>query len=202
MAARLRDQIPIRSGHETVHSLSTSTTTRHTVNHLTTSTTLYYRLSLRALLLSSVALFVLFSPANAQASGLSAQLPDIGKAGASVLSPREEQQLGREFMHSVQQTLKLVDDPPTVDYLQSLANRLVASLQQSHQPITIFLVDDPSINAFAGPGGFIGVHTGLLLAAHSEGELVSVLAHEIAHVTQRHLVRAFEASNRMSLPTP
>lgn len=138
---------------------------------------------------------------SAVASDLSAQLPDIGKAGASVLSPREEQQLGQEFMRSVQQSLKLVDDPPIVAYLQGLADRLVASLQQSHQPITVFLVDDPSINAFAGPGGYIGIHTGLLLTSRSEGELVSVLAHEIAHVTQRHLVRAFEASNRMNLPT-
>jgi len=135
------------------------------------------------------------------ASDLSAQLPDIGKAGTSVLSPREEQQLGREFMRSVQHNLKLVDDPPSVAYLQGLADQLVISLQGSYPPITVFLVDDPSINAFAGPGGYIGIHTGLLLTSRNEGELVSVLAHEIAHVTQRHLVRAVEASGRMSLPT-
>lgn len=153
------------------------------------------------LYLGCLLFFNLVLPANSIAGNLSAQLPDIGKAGTSVLSPREEQQLGREFMRSVQQSLKLVDDPPTLAYLQGLADRLVASLQQSHQPITVFLVDDPSINAFAGPGGYIGLHTGLLLAARSEGELVSVLAHEIAHVTQRHLVRAIEANNRMTLPT-
>jgi predicted Zn-dependent protease len=140
-------------------------------------------------------------PSITLAGDLSAQLPDIGKAGTSVLSPREEQQLGREFMRSVQRSLKLVDDPPTVAYLQGLADRLVASLQEDHPPITVFLVDDSSINAFAGPGGYIGIHTGLLLSARHEGELASVMAHEIAHVTQRHLVRAFEASNRMSLPT-
>jgi predicted Zn-dependent protease len=118
-----------------------------------------------------------------------------------VLSPREEQQLGKEFMRSVQHSLKLVDDPPSVAYLQGLADRLVTSLHESHPPINVFLVDDTSINAFAGPGGYIGIHTGLLLNSRSEGELVSVLAHEIAHVSQRHLVRSFEASNRMSLPT-
>lgn len=140
-------------------------------------------------------------PVSLQAGDLSAQLPDIGKAGSAVLSPREEQQLGKEFMRSVQHRLKLVDDPPSVAYLQGLADRLIASFQESHQPIRVFLVDDPSVNAFAGPGGYIGVHTGLLLTSRTEGELASVLAHEIAHVTQRHLVRAFEASNRMNLPT-
>lgn len=136
-----------------------------------------------------------------QADSLSAQLPDIGKAGSRVLSPRAEQQLGQEFMRSVRNSLKLLDDRPTTAYLQGLADRLASSLQEEHAPITVFLVNDPSINAFAGPGGYIGVHTGLLLSANTEGELASVLAHEIAHVTQRHLVRAFQDSQRMSLPT-
>ena len=66
---------------------------------------------------------------------------------------------------------------------------------------TFFLVDDSSINAFAGPGGYIGVNVGLFVTADSESELAGVMAHEIAHVTQRHLARRFEAQNRMSLPT-
>ncbi len=139
---------------------------------------------------------------NVLAEGLSAQLPDIGKAGARVLSPREEEQLGREFMRSVRRSLTLLDDIPTTTYLQALTDRLASSLMQEDQPsMTVFLVNDPSINAFAGPGGYIGIHTGLLLSAQTEDELASVLAHEIAHVTQRHLVRAFQASQRMSLPT-
>jgi beta-barrel assembly-enhancing protease len=157
---------------------------------------LYRPLFALGLLLTGV-----FANTSAQADDLSSQLPDIGKAGADVLSPREEQQLGREFMRSVEHSLKLVNDPPSVAYLQGLADQLVSSLQESYPPITVFLVDDPAINAFAGPGGYIGIHTGLLLAARNEGELVSVIAHEIAHVTQRHLVRSFEASSRMSLPS-
>lgn len=140
-------------------------------------------------------------PANMQAESLSAQLPDIGKAGSNILSPRAEQALGKEFMRSVRRSLNLLNDRPTTAYLQALADRLASSLQEEHAPITVFMVNDPSINAFAGPGGYIGIHTGLLLSAHTEAELASVLAHEIAHVTQRHLVRAFEASQRMSLPT-
>jgi beta-barrel assembly-enhancing protease len=155
----------------------------------------------RAIFVLSLLITGVLPISNTQANDISAQLPDIGKAGADVLSPLEEQQLGRDFMRSVEHSLKLVDDPPSVAYLQGLADQLASSLQESHPPITIFLVDDPAINAFAGPGGYIGIHTGLLLAARNEGELVSVISHEIAHVTQRHLVRSFEASSRMSLPT-
>lgn len=153
------------------------------------------------LLLACLVTSGLLHTANISAQGLSAQLPDIGAAGSSVLSPREERQLGREFMRSVRKSLKLVDDPIILDYLQGLSSRLISQISDGNQEITTFLVDDPTINAFAGPGGYIGIHTGLILAARNEGELASVLAHEIAHVTQRHLVRSFEASNRMSLPT-
>lgn len=153
------------------------------------------------LLLITLLTLGLLAPIGAQATSLSAQLPDIGKVGSRVLSPRAEQQLGQEFMRSVRSSLKLLDDRPTTLYLQRLADRLASSLQGEHAPITVFLVNDPSINAFAGPGGYIGVHTGLLLATRTEDELASVLAHEIAHVTQRHLVRAFQDSQRMSLPT-
>jgi predicted Zn-dependent protease len=109
--------------------------------------------------------------------------------------------LGQEFMRSVRQSLNLLNDPLSTTYLQSLADRLQAKTTDHYQEITVFIVDDPSINAFAGPGGYIGIHTGLILAARTEGELASVMAHEIAHVTQRHLVRAFKASSKTNLAT-
>ena len=87
------------------------------------------------------------------------------------------------------------------EFLDNLPDKLQPKTTDNTQEITIFIVDDPSINAFAGPGGYIGIHTGLILASRTEGELASVIAHEIAHVTQRHLVRSFEASNKMSLQT-
>lgn len=148
-------------------------------------------------------LFGLFSApfAPVRANDLATQLPDIGTVGASTLSPREENQLGREFMRSVRHSLNILDDLPTTAYLQHLAERLQSQASGDNQPITIFAVNDNAINAFAGPGGYIGIHTGLILAARTEGELASVLAHEIAHVTQRHLVRAFEASGQQNLPT-
>lgn len=143
--------------------------------------------------------FVLVTPLNA--ANLAAQLPDIGDAGSSVLTPRQEKRLGQEFMRSVRQSLTLLNDPLSKTYLQNLADRLQSKITDNNPGITVFIVDDPTINAFAGPGGYIGIHTGLILAARTEGELASVLAHEIAHVTQRHLVRAFEAGSKTNLVT-
>lgn len=128
-------------------------------------------------------------------------LPNIGDAAGTLMSPEEERQLGQEFMHSVRQSLKLLHDPIVEEYIQDLGDHLVSQVSDFHQPVTFFIVEDPTINAFAGPGGYIGVHTGLILAARSEGELASVLAHEISHVVQRHLLRAFETDSRMGLPT-
>jgi predicted Zn-dependent protease len=135
------------------------------------------------------------------ANNLESQLPDIGNAGGTVLSAREEQQLGLEFMRNIRQSLDLVNDPITTAYLQNIADKLQPKSGDSEQNITIFIVNDPTINAFAGPGGYIGVHTGLILAARKEGELASVLAHEMAHVLQRHLARTFETNSKMSLST-
>jgi predicted Zn-dependent protease len=143
--------------------------------------------------------FTLAAPLNA--SNLASQLPNIGDVGSTVLTPRQEKVLGQEFMRNVRQSLHLLNDPLSSAYLQNLADRLLTKTTDSYQDITVFIVDDPSINAFAGPGGYIGIHTGLILAARTEGELASVMAHEIAHVTQRHLVRSFEAGSKMNLAT-
>ncbi len=116
------------------------------------------------------------------------------------MTPTEEKRLGQAFMRSIRGSMKVIDDPLMTEYIQRLGNQLVAGSDGRGQNFHFFLVDDPQINAFAGPGGYIGVYTGLILASESESELASVLAHEIAHVTQRHLARTFDAVNRMSLP--
>ncbi len=134
-------------------------------------------------------------------SPVRADLPDIGDSSQSFISPVEEQKLGQAFMRSVRQQVTLVDDLETKNYLETLGRRLVSASDKPTGDFSFFLVDEPSINAFAGPGGHIGVHTGLMLAARNESELAGVLAHEIAHVTQRHLYRAYEAAERLSLPT-
>ena len=134
-----------------------------------------------------------------QGGGIS--LPDMGSTAASALSPMEEQKLGEAFMRNVRQNVKLVDDPLAQDYITSLGNLLVGFAGYHPFDFSFFMVDDSRINAFAGPGGYIGINSGLILNSESESELASVLSHELAHVTQHHLVRSFEAANKLSVPT-
>lgn len=128
------------------------------------------------------------------------QLPDFGSSADSVMTRTEERELGREFMKAVRKALPVSDDPVLTDYLQNLGQSLVdASGNPGHH--TFFLIDDPTVNAFAGPDGHIGVFAGLVLESQTEGELAGVIAHELAHVSQDHLMRSFEAQRRVALPT-
>ena len=139
-------------------------------------------------------------PATASEPDSSLTLPDFGDASGTLMSPLEEQRLGEEFMRSVRRSVKIIDDPEVEEYIQNLGYRLVAGADPQPYRFTYFVVQDPNINAFAGPGGYIGVHSGLILAAQNESELASVLAHETAHVTQHHLLRSFDKANRTNLP--
>ena len=127
-------------------------------------------------------------------------LPDFGDAAASSISPQQEQRMGAEFMRTLRSSIKIVEDPEASEYIQGLGYRLLSHADPQPYAYTFFLVDDSNINAFAGPGGYIGVNTGLILATDGESELASVLAHEISHVTQHHLLRAIDKSNRLALP--
>ncbi len=104
-------------------------------------------------------------------------------------------------MRSVRAQATLINDPDISGYIRQLGDRLVTNSDAPNYPFTFFVVKDPAVNAFAGPGGYIGIHTGLMLTARNESELAGVMAHEIAHVTQRHLLRAYENANQMNLPT-
>ena len=133
-------------------------------------------------------------------TGAQVRLPDFGDASEEVISPAEERALGEAFMREVRARLTIVDDPQVEQYIQSLGYRLVAVSDRQSLGFTFFVVEDGSVNAFAAPGGFIGVHSGLILATRTESELASVLAHEVAHVTQRHIARAIEDADRTNLP--
>jgi predicted Zn-dependent protease len=126
------------------------------------------------------------------------QLPDLGSPSDQYLTPGDEARLGQEFMLSLRKTGKVLDDPLISEYIQQLGDRLLKQSEAVGQKFTFFVIQQPEINAFAGPGGYIGIYSGLILATQSESELASVIAHEIAHVTQKHLLRAFDAANRMS----
>lgn len=128
-------------------------------------------------------------------------LPDLGDASQAVLSPQQERRIGERAMRDIRQDRNYDDDPELTQYLNDLGYRLVAASPDPGQRFEFFALKDPTINAFALPGGFIGVHTGLILAAQNESELASVLAHEIAHVTQHHLARMIASQKQATLPS-
>ncbi len=129
-------------------------------------------------------------------------LPNMGEPADNALSPIEERQLGAQFMREIRTQLPLVRDIPVTEYIQTLGNRLaLASGKRSSSDFTFFVINDPQINAFAIPGGYVGVNVGLALAMDIEEQLASVVAHEVAHVTQRHHARAFALSNQYSVRT-
>jgi predicted Zn-dependent protease len=120
-------------------------------------------------------------------------LPNLGDEAQASLTPAQERKLGESVVRQIRASGAYMDDPEVNDYLNSLGMRLVAALPESGIDFEFFAVPDPAINAFALPGGFIGVNTGLILLAQSESELASVLAHEISHVTQHHIARMLAA---------
>ncbi|MCU7919676.1 MAG: M48 family metalloprotease [Candidatus Thiodiazotropha sp. (ex Epidulcina cf. delphinae)] len=130
--------------------------------------------------------------------GETIRLPELGSPSDQYLTPGDEARLGRDFMLSVRKSGSVLDDPLITEYIQQLGDKLLKQSEAIGQKFTFFVIDKPEINAFAGPGGHIGIYSGLILATQSESELASVIAHEIAHVTQKHLLRAFDAANRMS----
>jgi predicted Zn-dependent protease len=128
-------------------------------------------------------------------------LPDMGSPADSVLSKNEEQRIGRAIFRSLRDTGRVMDDPEIQEYIQNVGQKLSATAQEGDLKFQFFVVNDPAINAFALPGGYIGVHSGLILDTANESELAGVLAHEIAHVTQRHISRAIFANQRASILT-
>ncbi len=129
-------------------------------------------------------------------------LPELGDAAGAAIAPQVERRIGESIMREIRlRDQAYVDDAEVTDYLDNLGRRLLAAVPGARQDFEFFAVRDPVINAFALPGGFVGVHTGLLVAAESESEVASVLAHEIAHVTQRHIARLIGAQQQMQLPS-
>lgn len=152
---------------------------------------------LKSLLVTVIAAITFAAGAgNAQVN-----LPDIGSPADAILSKSEEAKIGRAIMASIRQQGAVIDDPEITEYINDIGRLLSAQANEGEQNFTFFVVDDPRINAFALPGGFIGVHSGLLQATRNEDELAGVLAHEIAHVTQRHIARAVHANSRQNILT-
>ena len=152
---------------------------------------------MRRTLIFCLALVLVVSATGAAAG--TTDLPYLGSSANSTLTLSDEAQIGRMVMRDLRDQNQLLDDPEIIDYLQNLGNQLAAQAPESAQGFNFFVVRDNSINAFALPGGFIGVNQGLITATANEAQLASVLAHEIAHVTQRHIARSMQAQVRQSL---
>jgi predicted Zn-dependent protease len=116
-------------------------------------------------------------------------LPELGDPSGSDMSAAQERKLGETVMKEIRFSGGYLNDPEVNGYLNEIGNRLVTAIPGAPFDFEFFAVDDPSINAFALPGGYVGVNTGLILLCQSESELASVLAHEISHVTQHHIAR-------------
>lgn len=126
-------------------------------------------------------------------------LPDMGTSANTVFSLSEESQMGRTFFRQLRNKVHVIEDPEVNNYINSLGQRLASFSQQPTQSFQFFVIEEKSINAFAVPGGMIAIHSGLILHSRNESELASVIAHEIAHVTQRHVARTAEGSQPFSL---
>jgi predicted Zn-dependent protease len=148
-----------------------------------------------------LAVLLAAAPPSTGAEPLNLELPDMGDPTGTLFTAQQEHALGEAFFRNLHNRVEIEEDPEITDYIQSLGQKLVENSDTPSQPFHFFVVIEPAINAFAGPGGYIGVNSGLILTTEAESELASVLAHEIAHVTQRHLYQAFQAAGRLSLPT-
>ena len=152
---------------------------------------------LAALAAAALTSLLLLSPLSAApirpAPAVPPNLPTLGDTEREDLSPLIERKLGEEIMRDIRGDRDYLDDAPILEYLNNFGDALVAARPgvrgESSYDYFFFAVRDGQLNAFALPGGFIAVHSALLLAAQSESELASVLAHEIGHVTQRHIAR-------------
>ncbi|MGE8659995.1 MAG: M48 family metalloprotease [Achromobacter sp.] len=126
-------------------------------------------------------------------------LPSMGAASAADLSPALERSLGEAIMSQGRRDPTYVDDPELSQYLTTMGRKLAAFSPGAVPDVEMFGVRDPEINAFAMPGGFIGVNTGLIVSSGSESELAAVLAHEIGHVVQRHIARGMTQQSQNSM---
>ena len=126
-------------------------------------------------------------------------LPDLGDVSQEIISPQTERQIGEQSMLRIRSEKDYLDDPELTDYLNSLGGRLVSNSPEPGDTFEFFAINDDSINAFALPGGFVGVNTGLIELAQTESQLASVLSHEIAHVTQHHYARMVSGTRYDSL---
>lgn len=150
--------------------------------------------------LSYLSLLALLLINGAPSSANEIELPELGDSTSAIVSPQQEYQLGRSWLRMFRSQVKTVSDPLLHDYLEHLIYQLATHSQLKDRRLELVVVDNASLNAFAVPGGVVGVHTGMLLYAKTEDQLAAVLSHELAHLSQRHFARSVEEAQRNALP--
>ena len=127
-------------------------------------------------------------------------LPDFGSSAAEMVDPSMERQYGAYLLHELRRMGMVLDDPLVDEWLQNMGYRLASASGTPRRDFTFFMLGERDINAFATLGGYIGVNAGLVLTAEDEAEVAGVVAHEIAHVSQRHVLRAIERAKKDQVP--
>lgn len=135
-----------------------------------------------------------------QAAPGSVALPELGDSMSANFSSQQEYELGRAWLKMFRSQVRTVSDPLMQDYMEFLIYKLASVSQVKDRRLEVVVVDNPTINAFAVPGGVVGVHNGAFLYANDEAELASILGHELAHLSQRHFARGVEQQQRTMLP--
>ncbi|MDO6824632.1 M48 family metalloprotease [Marinobacter sp. 1_MG-2023] len=142
--------------------------------------------------LSLAVVFALTLASGSASTAQESQLPSIGGTGGGLIAGQKESEIGQQVMVSIRRSAPRITDPLVYDYLSSITYRLLPSAPLDNRDITLALIDSSAINAFAVPGGIVGVNGGLFLNAATEQQFASVLAHELAHLSQRHFARRME----------
>jgi predicted Zn-dependent protease len=151
---------------------------------------------LRKRLLTTLVLAGLTLAAGAQDKPDDIRLPDLGSSANALVTDQELNDYGQEMLEQMRALDMVVDDPLLNDYINNLGFRLVANSAKPKDHFAFFIAKDPVINAFSAPGGYIGIDSGLIIITRSEDELAAVMAHEIGHITQNHLQRAYESAKK------
>ena len=133
------------------------------------------------------------------AAALAQNLPNLGDESADALSPQMERRIGEGYYRELRRDPSYLDDPEITAYVQDLGYRLIAAGPDARMDVEFFVLKDVQINAFAMLGGYIGVNSGLIMAAQTESEMASVIGHEIGHLTQKHIARSVSAGRRTSV---
>ncbi len=149
----------------------------------------------RRVLLTAV---IIFSSNTSHANDLN--LPDLGGAGGGLISAAQEYELGQQWQRMFRAQIRTSSDPFLQSYTETIVRKLATYSDLTDKRLDILVVENPVLNAFAVPGGVIGVHTGLYTYAQTEQQFASVMAHELAHLSQRHFARTLDEQKNNSIP--